>query len=132
MTGASSRVVDEFSAVVGARDLAIHLTERGRSANAATVLAVQSARGLGDDDQADRLIGATGMVALFGIAEPERILNLAGTISRPAVSAVAGRDGACPTPTPKPSAPGSTPTTSAPWNPGTRTSSPVAAASASR
>ena len=40
-------VVDEFSAVVGARDHAIHLAERGRSANAATVLAVQSGRGPG-------------------------------------------------------------------------------------
>jgi hypothetical protein len=73
-------VVDEFSAVAGGREHAIHLAERGRSANVATVLAVQSRRGLGDDDDADRLIGAAGMVALFGTAEPEDVLKLAGTV----------------------------------------------------
>jgi hypothetical protein len=74
-------VVDEFSAVPGGREHAVHLSERGRSAGAATVLAVQSSRGLGDDDDADRIIGAAGMIALFGTAEPERILKLAGTIN---------------------------------------------------
>jgi len=73
-------VVDEFSAVAGGREHAIHLAERGRSAGVATVLAVQSRRGLGDDDDADRLIGAAGMVALFGTAEPEDVLKLAGTV----------------------------------------------------
>jgi hypothetical protein len=73
-------VVDEFSAVPGGREHAIHLAERGRSAGVATLLSVQSRRGLGDDDDADRLIGATGMVALFATAEPEDILKLAGTV----------------------------------------------------
>lgn len=72
-------VVDEFSAVAGGREHAIHLAERGRSAGVATVLAVQSRRGLGSDDDADRLIGAAGLVALFGTAEPEDVLKLAGT-----------------------------------------------------
>ena len=73
-------VVDEASAVAGGREHMIHLAERGRSNNVATVMAVQSRRGLGDDDDADRLIGAAGLVVLFGTAEPEDILKLAGTI----------------------------------------------------
>jgi hypothetical protein len=72
--------VDEFSAVPGGREHAIHIAERGRSAGVAAVLAVQSRRGLGDDDDADRLIGAAGTVALFATAEPEDILKLAGTV----------------------------------------------------
>lgn len=75
-------VVDEFSAIPAGRQHAIHLAERGRSAGAAVVLAVQSARGLGDDNEADRIIGAVGMVACFAVAEPERILRLAGTIEK--------------------------------------------------
>jgi hypothetical protein len=73
-------VVDEFSAVPGGREHAIHLSERGRSAGVATLLSVQSRRGLGDDDDADRLIGATGLVVLFATAEPEDVLKLAGTV----------------------------------------------------
>jgi hypothetical protein len=86
-------VVDEFSAVPGGREHAIHLSERGRSALAAVVLAVQSARGLGDDDDADRLIGAAGSVALFATAEPERILKLAGTIDIARTSVTTGEGG---------------------------------------
>jgi hypothetical protein len=51
------------------------------------VLAVQSRRGLGDDNDADRLIGAVGLVALFGTAEPEDVLRLAGTIRQVELSA---------------------------------------------
>jgi hypothetical protein len=80
-------VVDEFSAVPGGREHAIHLAERGRSAGVATVLAVQSRRGLGDDDDADRLIGATGLVVLFATAEPEDILKLAGTVRQVEIAA---------------------------------------------
>jgi hypothetical protein len=80
-------VVDEFSAVPGGREHAIHLAERGRSAGVATVLAVQSRRGLGDDDDADRLIGATGLVVLFATAEPEDVLKLAGTVRQVEIAA---------------------------------------------
>jgi hypothetical protein len=75
-------VIDEFSAVPGGREHAIHISERGRSAGIVTILAVQSARGLGDDQEADRLIGASGTVLLFATAEPERIIRLAGTVSQ--------------------------------------------------
>jgi hypothetical protein len=72
-------IVDEFSAVPGGRGHAIHLAERGRSAGVAVVLAVQSRRGLGDEVEADRLVGAAGVVVLFATAEPEDIIRLAGT-----------------------------------------------------
>jgi hypothetical protein len=72
-------IVDEFSAVAGGRDHAVHLAERGRSAAVAVVLAVQSNRGLGDDHEADRLVGAAGVFVVFAIAEPERVIGWAGT-----------------------------------------------------
>jgi hypothetical protein len=76
---AETIIVDEFSAVPGGRDHAIHLAERGRSAGVAVVLAVQSNRGLGDDAEADRLVGAAGVFVVFAIAEPERVIRWAGT-----------------------------------------------------
>jgi hypothetical protein len=80
-------VVDEFSAVQGGREHAIHLTERGRSAGVAALLSVQSRRGLGDDAAADRLIGAAGLVVLFATAEPEDVLRLAGTVRQVEIAA---------------------------------------------
>jgi hypothetical protein len=77
-TGRELIVVDEFSAVAGGRDHAVHLAERGRSAAVAVVLAVQSNRGLGDDHEADRLVGAAGVFVVFAIAEPERVIRWAG------------------------------------------------------
>lgn len=78
-TARETIVVDEFSAVAGGRDHAVHLAERGRSAGVAVVLAVQSNRGLGDDHEADRLVGAAGTFVVFAIAEPERVIGWAGT-----------------------------------------------------
>jgi hypothetical protein len=72
-------VVDEFSAVPGGRDHMTHIAERGRSAKVACLMCVQSDRGLGDDQAADRLIGSAGTYVVFGTAEPERIIRLAGT-----------------------------------------------------
>jgi hypothetical protein len=76
-------VVDEFSAISGGRPAAIHLLERGRSANVPVILAAQSRISLGSDDEADRLIGAAAAVVLFNTAEPETLLRLAGTVVRP-------------------------------------------------
>jgi hypothetical protein len=80
-------IVDEFSAVPGGREQAIHISERGRSLGVATILAVQSERGLGTDEEADRLVGAGGAIVLFNTAEPERLLKLAGTVQRLDVAA---------------------------------------------
>jgi hypothetical protein len=72
-------IVDEASAIPGGRDHMVHVTERGRSAGVATMLCVQSDAGLGDDSDANRLIGAVNTVILFNTAEPERLVRLAGS-----------------------------------------------------
>jgi hypothetical protein len=72
--------VDEFSAVSGARDQAIDLLERGRGALVPVVLAGQSYRSLGDEDQRDRLVSAADALVLFGSATPDELARLAGTV----------------------------------------------------
>src|SRR5215218_2317 len=73
-------MVDEFSAIDGGRDEAIHLLERGRGAGVPVVLAGQSYRSLGDDDQRDRLVSAADALVLFGSATPDELVRLAGTV----------------------------------------------------
>jgi len=73
-------LLDEFSAISGGRDAALHLTERGRSHGAATVLSVQSEAGLGDESEQERMLGAAGLLTLFRSPTAERLAKLAGTI----------------------------------------------------
>jgi len=73
-------VVDEFSALDGGRDYAIDLFERGRGAGVPVVLAGQSYRSLGDEDQRDRLVSAADALVLFGSATPDELVRLAGTV----------------------------------------------------
>jgi hypothetical protein len=73
-------MVDEFSALDGGRDQAIDLLERGRSAGVPVVLAGQSYRSLGDEDQRDRLVSAADALVLFGSATPDELVRLAGTV----------------------------------------------------
>jgi hypothetical protein len=73
-------MVDEFSAIDGGRDEAIHLLERGRGAGVPVILAGQSYRSLGDDDQRDRLVSAADALVLFGSATPDELVKLAGTV----------------------------------------------------
>jgi hypothetical protein len=72
--------VDEFSAITGARDQAIDLLERGRGALVPVVLAGQSYRSLGDEDQRDRLVSAADALVLFGSSTPDELARLAGTV----------------------------------------------------
>jgi hypothetical protein len=72
-------IVDEMSAVEGGRQHMIHIAERGRSAGVACDMAVQSDQGLGDDADANRLLGSVNTVVLFNTAEPERLIRLAGS-----------------------------------------------------
>lgn len=72
-------IVDEMSAVEGGRQHMIHIAERGRSAGVACDMAVQSDQGLGDDADANRLLGSVNTVVLFSTAEPERLIRLAGS-----------------------------------------------------
>jgi hypothetical protein len=73
-------MVDEFSAISGGRREAIHLLERGRGAGVPVLLAAQSRRSLGDDTEAERLIGAAHALVLFASSEPEQALKLAGSV----------------------------------------------------
>jgi hypothetical protein len=73
-------MVDEFSAISGGRREAIHLVERGRGAGVPVLLAAQSRRSLGDDAEAERLVGAAHALVLFASSEPEAVLKLAGSV----------------------------------------------------
>jgi hypothetical protein len=73
-------MVDEFSAITGGRREAIHLVERGRSAGVPVLLAAQSRRSLGEEAEAERLIGAAHALVLFATSEPEQVLKLAGSV----------------------------------------------------
>jgi hypothetical protein len=73
-------VSDEFSAITGAREQAIDLLERGRSALVPMILAGQSYRSLGDEDTRDRLVSAADALVLFGSATPDELVRLAGTV----------------------------------------------------
>jgi hypothetical protein len=73
-------MVDEFSAINGAREQAIDLLERGRSALVPVILAGQSYRSLGDEDTRDRLVSSADALVLFGSATPDELVRLAGTV----------------------------------------------------
>jgi hypothetical protein len=73
-------MVDEFSALDGGREHAVDLVERGRSAAVPVVLAGQSYRSLGDEDQRDRLVSAVDALVLFGSSTPDELVRLAGTV----------------------------------------------------
>jgi hypothetical protein len=83
--------VDEFSALDGGRSHAIELVERGRSAAVPVLLAGQSYASLGDEQQRDRLVSATGSVVLFASSTPDELVKLAGTVqAAEAVYAIEG------------------------------------------
>jgi hypothetical protein len=73
-------VCDEFSAITGAREQAIDLLERGRSALVPMILAGQSYRSLGDEDTRDCLVSAADALVLFRSATPDEPVRLAGTV----------------------------------------------------
>jgi hypothetical protein len=73
-------VFDEFSALEGGRRAAINLVERVRGSGSGVILAGQSRRSLGTEEEASRILHAcSGGVALFRTPEPEDMLRLAGT-----------------------------------------------------
>jgi hypothetical protein len=76
-------IVDEFGALQGGQEPAINLLERGRSAGVPVTLATQSRTSLGDERQADRLLGAAGAVVLFASPQPDEVAKLAGTLRGP-------------------------------------------------
>jgi hypothetical protein len=77
-------VLDEFSAVQGGTDQAIHLAERLRDVGVPVVFGAQSPEGLGDERQQWRLLHTIGGgLVLHQTPNPDVLVQLAGTIRTP-------------------------------------------------
>jgi hypothetical protein len=77
-------VLDEFSAVEGGTDQAIHLVERLRDVGVPVVFGAQSPEGLGDERQQWRLLHTIGGgLVLHQTPNPDPLVALAGTIRTP-------------------------------------------------
>jgi hypothetical protein len=77
-------VLDEFSAVQGGTDQAIHLAERLRDVGVPVVFGAQSPEGLGDERQQWRLLHTVGGgLVLHQTPNPEALVGLAGTVRTP-------------------------------------------------
>jgi hypothetical protein len=77
-------VLDEFSAVEGGTDQAIHLAERLRDVGVPVIFGAQSPEGLGDERQQWRLLHTMGGgLVLHQLADPDRLVQLAGTVRTP-------------------------------------------------
>jgi hypothetical protein len=77
-------VLDEFSAVQGGTDQAIHLAERLRDVGVPVIFGAQSPEGLGDERQQWRLLHTVGGgLILHQTPNPEALVALGGTIRVP-------------------------------------------------
>jgi hypothetical protein len=77
-------VLDEFSAVQGGTDQAIHLAERLRDVGVPVIFGAQSPEGLGDERQQWRLLHTIGGgLVLHQTPNPEALVGLAGTVRTP-------------------------------------------------
>jgi hypothetical protein len=77
-------VLDEFSAVQGGTDQAIHLAERLRDVGVPVIFGAQSPEGLGDERQQWRLLHTIGGgLVLHQTPNPEPLVALAGTVRTP-------------------------------------------------
>jgi hypothetical protein len=77
-------VLDEFSAVQGGTDQAIHLAERLRDVGVPVVFGAQSPEGLGDQRQQWRLLHTIGGgLVLHQTPSPDLLVQLAGTVRTP-------------------------------------------------
>jgi hypothetical protein len=69
---------DEFGALAGGRAHAINLVERARSSGSGITLAAQSAAGLGEPRDRERLLASANTAILFRTAIPAELAALAG------------------------------------------------------
>jgi hypothetical protein len=77
-------VLDEFSAVQGGTDQAIHLAERLRDVGVPVIFGAQSPEGLGDERQQWRLLHTIGGgLVLHQTPDPDVLVQLAGTVRAP-------------------------------------------------
>jgi hypothetical protein len=77
-------VLDEFSAVEGGTEQAIHLAERLRDVGVPVVFGAQSPEGLGEERQQWRLLHTVGGgLVLHQTPDPDVLVQLAGTVRTP-------------------------------------------------
>jgi hypothetical protein len=77
-------VLDEFSAVQSGTEHAIHLAERLRDVGVPVIFGAQSPEGLGDARQQWRLLHTIGGgLVLHQLPDPDRLIELAGTVRTP-------------------------------------------------
>ena len=78
-------IVDEFSALASGTSMAGRV-EQARGFHTSLILAPQVVAGMGDEQQAERILGSIETVICHRVNTPERIAALAGTRQRPEYS----------------------------------------------
>jgi hypothetical protein len=86
-------IVDEFSALASSTSMAGRV-EQARGFHTSLVLAPQVVAGMGDEEQAERILGSVETVVCHRVNTPERIAALAGTRERPEYSMHYDEEGA--------------------------------------
>ena len=71
-------IVDEFSSLTAAGSMASRL-EQARGFNTALILAPQTAAGLGEPEEAERILGSVETVICHRVNTPDTVIALAGT-----------------------------------------------------
>ncbi len=78
-------IVDEFSSLASSTSMASRV-EQARGFHTSLILAPQVVAGMGDEQQAERILGSVETVVCHRVNTPERIAALAGTRQRPEYS----------------------------------------------
>jgi hypothetical protein len=86
-------IVDEFSALASSTSMAGRV-EQARGFHTSLILAPQVVAGMGDEQQAERILGSVETVVCHRVNTPERIAALAGTRERPEYSMHYDEEGA--------------------------------------
>lgn len=86
-------IVDEFSALASGTTMAGRV-EQARGFQTGLILAPQVVAGMGDEQQAERILGSVETVVCHRVNTPERIAALAGTRERPEYSMHYDKEGA--------------------------------------
>jgi hypothetical protein len=86
-------IVDEFSALASGTSMAGRV-EQARGFHTSLILALQVVAGMGDEQQAERILGSVETVVCHRVNTPERIAALAGTRERPEYSMHYDEEGA--------------------------------------
>jgi helicase HerA-like protein len=85
-------IVDEFSSLASGTGMASRV-EQARGFRTSLVLAPQVVAGMGEEQQAERILGSVETVICHRVNTPERIAALAGTRQRPEYSMHYDREG---------------------------------------